>query len=83
MISLHVAHQIGAPGWENRLKSLRESPYYQSMVNWLEALRHEWDAVLAIFLIYIVVAIYLGPGYYFALWYMILCACIVRTALKR
>jgi hypothetical protein len=53
------------------------------MVGRLHSLRGNWDALLAFFLVYVAVAIYFGPGYYFALWYLSLCGCIVRTALKR
>jgi len=65
------------------LKSLRESTYYRVMTNWLHQLGQNWDALLAILLVYIVVAIYLGPGYYFLLWYISLCGYVIRTALKR
>jgi hypothetical protein len=78
-----ISSRLLRQGQGNGLKSLRESTYYRSMMSWLEALRRDWDAVLAIFLIYVVVAIYLGPGYYFLLWYLTLCACVIRTALKR
>jgi len=78
-----VAAGAAEAGRGSGLKSLRESTYYRSMMNWLAALRRDWDAVLAIFLVYLAVAIYLGPGYYFALWYLVLVACIVRTALRR
>ncbi len=53
------------------------------MTNWLHQVAQNWDAVLAILLVYVVVAIYLGPGYYFLLWYISLCGYVIRTALKR
>ncbi len=65
------------------MKSLRESAYYRSMSNWLRTAGQNWDALLAILLVYVVVAIYLGPAWYFILWYVALCGYVIRTALKR
>ena len=53
------------------------------MTNWLHRARQDWDALLAILLVYAAVAIWLGPGYYFALLYVCLCGWVIRTALKR
>ncbi len=66
-----------------RLKPLRDSAYYRSMTTWLQTLRQNWDALLAVVLVYAVIAIYLGPVYYFVFWYVSLCGYIIRTALKR
>ncbi len=65
------------------MRFTRESDYYRAMTNWLHYLRQNWDALLAIMLVYVVVAIYLGPAYYFVLWYVSLCGYVIRTALKR
>ena len=32
------------------------------MANWFRAFRRNWDAALAMVLLYTVIAIYLGPG---------------------
>lgn len=53
------------------------------MSNWLHQLGQNWDALLAILLVYVVVAIYLGPGYYFLLLFVSGCGYVIRTALKR
>ena len=53
------------------------------MTNWLHQLAHDWHVLLAILLVYVVVAIYFGPAYYFVLWYVSLCGYVIRTALKR
>jgi hypothetical protein len=53
------------------------------MASWFAALRRNWDAVLALSLFWAAVAIYLGPGYYFAVLYVLLCLLIARTALRR
>jgi hypothetical protein len=53
------------------------------MMSWLSALRRNWDAFLATALFWTVVAIYLGPGYYFAFLYIFFCLLIARTALRR
>ena len=65
------------------LKSFRESAYYRAMGNWLRTAGPNWDALLAILLVYAVVAIYLGPGWYFLVWYVCLCGYVIRVALKR
>jgi hypothetical protein len=53
------------------------------MASWFAALRRNWDAVLAFTLFWTVVAIYLGPGYYFAFLYVLVSVSIARTALRR
>lgn len=53
------------------------------MASWLAGLRRNLDALVAFSLCWIVVAIYLGPGYYFAFLYLLLSLYIARTALKR
>jgi hypothetical protein len=53
------------------------------MSEWLRSLWRNWDALLAFTLVFAVVGIYFGPGYYFLLWYVIGCAYFIRVALKR
>lgn len=53
------------------------------MASWFAALRRNWDTLLAVALFWATVAIYLGPGYYFAFLYIYLCLLITRTALRR
>jgi hypothetical protein len=53
------------------------------MSSLLRSMRRNWDALLAFFLAWTTVAIYLGPGYYFALLYVLTCLAIARTALRR
>ncbi len=53
------------------------------MSDWLRTAGQNCDALLAILLVYAVVAIYLGPGWYFLLLYVCLCGYVIRTALKR
>ncbi|HYM14618.1 MAG TPA: hypothetical protein VEZ14_03600 [Dehalococcoidia bacterium] len=53
------------------------------MATWLAALRRNLDALLAFSLAWIVIAIYLGPGYFFAFLYLLLSLLIARTALRR
>ncbi len=65
------------------LRSFRDSTYYRAMSNWLHRARQDWNALLAILLVYAVVAIWLGPAYYFVLLYVCLCGWVIRTALKR
>lgn len=50
---------------------------------WLHRLRGNWDAVLAFTLLWTTIAIYLGPAYYFVLFYLLGCSYIIRIALKR
>jgi hypothetical protein len=65
------------------VKQLRESASYRSVTTWFSTLRENWHALLAVVLISAAVAIYLGPGYYFALCYVSLCGYVIHTALKR
>jgi hypothetical protein len=53
------------------------------MVAWFDNLRHDWDAVLALALAWIVIAVALGPVYYFLLLYVLSCTCVIRMALRR
>lgn len=52
------------------------------MSDWLRSLVRNWDVLLGFSLAFLAVAIYLGPGYYFLLWYIIGCAYLIRAALK-
>jgi hypothetical protein len=53
------------------------------MGDWLRSLRRNWDTLLAGSLTLIAIGIYLGPVYYFVVWYVLGCAYIIRVALKR
>jgi hypothetical protein len=53
------------------------------MSQWITTARSNWDALLAFTLCFIAIAVTLGPGYYFAIWYLLGCGYVVRTALKR
>lgn len=53
------------------------------MTAYVQSLRRNWDALLAWSLVYLAVALNLGPGYFFLLWYLAGCAYVIRTALKR
>jgi hypothetical protein len=61
----------------------RDPAYHRVMTSWIASLRRNWDTVLAFALFWAAVAIYLGPGWYFALFYIFLCLLIARTALRR
>jgi len=53
------------------------------MSQWISTARSNWDALLALTLAFVAIAVTLGPGYYFATWYLVGCAYVTRTALKR
>lgn len=53
------------------------------MTAYLRRAAHDWQALLAFFLVYIAVAIWLGPAWFFLLWYTSLCGYVIHTALKR
>jgi hypothetical protein len=53
------------------------------MTTWLRTAGQNLDVLLAILLVYVAVAICLGPAWYFLLWYVSLCGYVIRTALKR
>ncbi len=53
------------------------------MVDWFRSLSRNWDMLVAFLLVYAVIAIYLGPGYFFAAWFLNGCAYIIHTALRR
>jgi hypothetical protein len=53
------------------------------MSEWLQGLRRNWDVILAFSLVFIVIGMYLGPGYFFLTWYVLGSAYIIRVALKR
>ncbi|MDP9237328.1 MAG: hypothetical protein M3P30_08025 [Chloroflexota bacterium] len=53
------------------------------MVTYLHVLRGNWDAALAFTLMWLAIAITLGPGYYFLSLYLTGCAYIIKQALKR
>lgn len=57
--------------------------YYRMMVGWLRSLSGNWDALVALLLVYAVIAIYLGPGFFFAAWFLNGCAYIIHVALRR
>lgn len=65
------------------MKFPKERPYHQAMSRWLGSLRRNWDAAIALALGWAAVAIYLGPGYYFILLYVLLMLLIIRVALRR
>ena len=46
-------------------------------------LRTNWNAMLALCLVLTVIAIYLGPGYFFLTWFFGGCGYIIHIALKR
>jgi hypothetical protein len=46
-------------------------------------LRTNWNAMLALCLVLAVIAIYLGPGYFFLTWFFGGCGYIIHIALKR
>lgn len=52
------------------------------MKNWLLQARKNWDAFLAFFLCYIAIAIWLGPGYYFLVWWTIGSLYVLKVALE-
>ena len=47
------------------------------------SLRHNWDFVLALLLVYFAIGINLGPGYFFLTGFLHGCGYIIHTALKR
>ncbi|MBF6600084.1 MAG: hypothetical protein IVW36_06210 [Dehalococcoidia bacterium] len=51
------------------------------MKNWLTQARNNWDALLAFLLAYLAVAIWLGPAYYFLIWWVVLTLYVVKVAL--
>lgn len=53
------------------------------MAAWVSGLRENWDALLALSLAFLAIALNLGPGYYFLTWYLVGCGYIIRVALKR
>jgi hypothetical protein len=53
------------------------------MVDLVRSLRRNWDAALALMLVYVVIGIYLGPGYFVLAWFLNGCAYIIHTALRR
>ncbi|MHB8684309.1 MAG: hypothetical protein ACYC9X_08290 [Dehalococcoidia bacterium] len=53
------------------------------MKSWLDQARKDWAAILACCLCYLVVAVYLGPGYYFLLWWTVGSLYILRESLRR
>ncbi len=53
------------------------------MAQWLRSIGRNWDMFAAVVLAYIAIAIYLGPGYFFAAWFLNGCAYIIHTALRR
>ena len=53
------------------------------MSNWLKSIRDNWDAILALGLSWLVIAVYLGPGYYFLILFVLGCLYIIRYAVKR
>jgi hypothetical protein len=65
------------------LQSDHEQPYYHAMREWLATARRNWDVILALTLFFLAIAVTLGPGYYFAIWYLLGCGYVVRVALKR
>ena len=57
--------------------------YYRVMVDWVRSMSRNWDALVAFLLVYAVIAIYLGPAYFFAAWFLNGCAYIIHVALRR
>ncbi len=53
------------------------------MVDRFRLLRRNWDTALAFTLIYTAIAIYLGPAYFFVVWFLNGCAYIIHEALRR
>ena len=53
------------------------------MVGWFRSLSGNLDALVALLLVYAVIAIYLGPGFFFAAWFLNGCAYIIHVALRR
>ena len=53
------------------------------MGEWLRRVAANWDVILAFALVWAAVAVYLGPGYYFFLLYLLGCIYVIRVALKR
>jgi hypothetical protein len=53
------------------------------MPGWLGPLRRNVDAVIAVVLVYAVIAIYLGPAYFFVVWFLNGCGYIIWQALRR
>lgn len=57
--------------------------YPQSMTERLAVYRQNWDALLAFALVWVAIAVNLGPGYYFLAFYLSGCAYIIKIALSR
>jgi hypothetical protein len=53
------------------------------MGDWFRNLRDNWDAVLALGLAWLIIALYLGPAYYFIGLFVLGCVYIIRYAVKR
>lgn len=53
------------------------------MAGFARSLRRNWDAALAIALVYMAIAIYLGPAFVFVACFVSGCGYIVHVALKR
>lgn len=51
------------------------------MKDWLTQARSNWDALVAFFLAYLAVAVWLGPGYYFLVWWVVLDLYVLKVAL--
>ena len=49
----------------------------------LRSLHENWNLVVACCLVYAVIGIYLGPGFFFLTWFLNLCGLIIHTALRR
>jgi hypothetical protein len=47
------------------------------------SLRSNWEVVTAFLLVYVVIALYLGPGFFFLAWFLNGCAYIIHLALRR
>ena len=53
------------------------------MVDWIRSLRGNWQSTLAWVLVYLVIAIYLGPVWFVLAWFVHGCAYIINMALRR
>jgi hypothetical protein len=53
------------------------------MAQRLRSIGRNCDMFAAVVLAYIAIAIYLGPGYFFAAWFLNGCAYIIHAALRR
>ncbi len=77
-----IAHRVHE-SQDFPLKDTGGSAYYRLMATWVASVRTNWDAVLAFTLVYVAIAMTLGPGFYFLFWYLCGCAYVIQVALKR